>query len=120
MTDEEIKARMLAKAEKAIEQGLAERPAAKEMSLRDIEGLAVRVGGEVSAGVQEVLSEEVSQAHSKQEQPCPQCGARMQRRGEHIRRITTEAGTSDLERTYYECAGCGHHFFSTGHSLGVG
>ena len=113
MTDEEIKARMLAEAEKAIEQVLAARPAANQMSLRDIEGLAVRAGAAVSAGVQEVLSEEVSQMHSNQEQRCPQCGQRMQRRGEHVRQITTEAGTSHLERTYYECAGCGHHFFST-------
>jgi DNA-directed RNA polymerase subunit RPC12/RpoP len=120
MTDEEIKARILAKAEKAIEQVMADRPAAREMSLRDIESLAVRAGAAVSAGVQDELGEEVSQAYSNQEQRCPQCGGRMQRRGAHVRQITTEAGTSELERTYYECAGCGHHFFPPGHRLGIG
>jgi DNA-directed RNA polymerase subunit RPC12/RpoP len=120
MTDEELKARLLAEAEQAIEQVVGDRPATKAMSLRDIEGLAVRAGAVVSAGVQKVLSEEVSQAQRSQVQLCPQCGTRMQRRGAHGRQITTEAGTSDVERTYYECAGCGHHFFSTGRSLGIG
>ena len=117
MTDEEVKARLLAEAEKAIEQVVGSRPVAKTMSLRDIEGLAVQAGAAVSAGVQSVLSEEVSQAQCSQEQRCPECGGRMQRRGTNSRRITTEAGTSELERTYYACAACGHHFFPSGRSL---
>ena len=120
MTDEELKARLLAEAEKAIEQVVGRRPAGQTMSLRDIEGLAVRAGAVVSAGVQKVLSEEVSRAQRSQEQLCPECGTRMQRRGTHGRQITTEAGTSELERTYYECAACGHHFFPSGRSLGIG
>src|SRR6266568_5455771 len=120
MTDEEIKARLLAEAEKAIAQVVGDRPIGNQMTLRDIEGLAVRAGATVSAGVQKVLSEEVSQGQRSQAQMCPQCGERMQRRGTRIRPITTEAGTSELERTYYTCAGCGHHFFSSGRRLGVG
>ena len=120
MTDEEIKGRLLGEAEKAIERVVADRPAAEEMSLRDVEGLAVRVGAEMSASTQQVLSEEVSQAYREQAQSCAQCGTQMRRRGEHVRHITTEAGRSPLERTYYECAGCGHHFFPSGHGLGIG
>jgi hypothetical protein len=120
MTDDDIKARLLAEAEQAIEQVVGDRRSANQMTLRDIEGLAVRAGAAVSAGVQKVLSEEVSRAQRSQVQLCPQCGTRMQRRGARVRQITTEAGTSDLERTYYECVGCGHHFFSSGRRLGVG
>lgn len=120
MTEEEIKARLLAKAEKAIEQVMADRPAAREMSLQDIEGLAVRAGAALSQGVQEALAAEVSQAYSEPEQCCPECGERMQRRGGHVRQISSEAGTSELRRTYYECAACGHHFFSPGQRLGIG
>lgn len=120
MMDEELKARLLAEAEKAIEQVMGDRPATKDMSLRDIEGLAVRAGAAVSGGVQTVLSAEVSREQRTQAQVCPQCGTRMQRRGMHVRQITTEAGTSDVERAYYECAGCGHHFFSSGRRLGIG
>ncbi len=119
MTDEELKARLLAEAETAIEQVVANRRTGGQVSLREIEGLAVRAGAAVSAGVQTVLSEEVSQHQRSQEQRCPKCGKRMRSRGEHLRHITTEAGTSPLERTYYECAECGHHFFPSGHSVGV-
>ena len=61
MTDEELKARVLAEAEKAIEEVMANRAIGPQVSLREIEGLAVRAGGGVSVGVQTVWSEEVSQ-----------------------------------------------------------
>ncbi len=120
MTDEEIKARLLSEAEKAIEQVVSDRATANQRTLRDIESLAVRAGTAVSASVQKVLCEEVSQAQRSQGQLCPQCGTRMQRRGTHVRQITTEAGTSDLERTYYVCASCGQSFFPSGLGLGIG
>ncbi len=44
MTDEALKARLMAEAEKAIEQVMGDRPAASTITLRDIEGLAVRAG----------------------------------------------------------------------------
>jgi hypothetical protein len=120
MTDEEVKRRLLAEAEKAIDRVIADRPTAQTMRLRDVEGLAVRVGAEMSASTQEVLSEEVSQSYREQRQACPECGGQMRRRGEHVRHITTEAGSSPLERTYYECTGCGYHFFPSGRSVGTG
>jgi DNA-directed RNA polymerase subunit M/transcription elongation factor TFIIS len=120
MTDEEIKRRLLAEAEKAIDRVIADRPTAQSMRLRDVEGLAVRVGTDMSASTQKVLSEEASQRYREQGQACPQCGAQMRRRGEHVRQITTEAGSSPLERTYYECAECGHHFFPAGRGVGTG
>src|SRR5436309_10765542 len=101
MTNEELKARLLAEAEKAIEQVVAARAIGQNMGLRDIERLAVQVGAEMSAKTQTVLSEEVNQRYGEGEQRCRQCGERMRRRGEHVRHITTEAGTSPLERTYY-------------------
>jgi uncharacterized protein with PIN domain len=114
MTDEELSARLQAEAEKVIARLVLNRPAAEAMSLQEVERLAVQVGAELSAQAQQLLSEEVSQRYREREQVCPQCGARMRRRGEHVRHITTEAGTSRLERTYYECAECGHYFFPTG------
>jgi len=120
MTDEEIKRRLLAEAEKAIDRAVANRPTSQSMSLRELEGLAVQVGADMSASTQEVLIEEVSQRYREQEQICPRCGAQMGRRGEHIRHIMTEAGRSPVERTYYECSGCGHHFFPSGRGVEAG
>jgi hypothetical protein len=114
MTDEEIKVRILAQAEKAVDQVLAERPAVDKMTLRDIERLALQAGAQVSAEVQAALGAEGSQHHSSQEQSCEKCGAHMQRRGRHGRQVTTEAGTSRLERSYFVCPNCGHSFFPIG------
>ena len=93
---------MLTEAEKAIEEVMANRAIGPQVSLREIEGLAVQAGGGVSVGVQTVWSEEVSQRQRNQEQQCPKCGNRMRNRGEHTRHITTEAGTSPLTGIYYE------------------
>jgi hypothetical protein len=79
--------------------------------LRDIERLAVQAGTELSADVQKALGVEGSQGHSRQTQMCEQCGALMQRRGQHSRQVITEAGSSPLERAYFVCPSCGHSFF---------
>src|SRR5579859_5896884 len=114
MKDEELRARLLNEAEKAIDKVLADRPAADKITLRDIERLAVRAGAELSAGVQQALGVEGSQGQSCQEQRCEKCGTLMQRRGQHARQVITEAGRSRLERAYYVCPACGHSFFPLG------
>lgn len=119
MTDEELRARLQAGAEKAIDKVLGERPAADQITLRDIERLAVQAGAELSAEVQQALGEEGSQGHGEEE-VCPKCGSRMQRRGQAGRRVVTEAGSSQLERVYCVCPSCGYSFFPLRRGWGVG
>ena len=120
MTDEELRARLLAEAEKAIDKILAERPAADKITLRDIERLAVQAGTDLSAEIQQALGEEGSAGHNSKDEACPQCGGRMQRRGQQGRRVVTEAGSSQLERVYCVCPSCGYSFFPLRRGLGVG
>jgi hypothetical protein len=120
MTDEELRGRLLAEAEKAIDKVVAERPAANKITLRDIERLAVQAGTEISAEIQQALGNEGSVGHSNEEEVCPECGVRMQRRGQVKRRVVTEAGSSQLERLYCVCPGCGYSFFPLRRRLGVG
>ncbi len=120
MTEEELRARLLAEAEKAIDKVLAERPAAKKITLRDIERLAVQAGTELSAEIQQALGDEGSQGHNSGEERCPECGNRMQRRGQQGRRVVTEAGSSQLERVYCVCPSCGYSFFPLRRRLGAG
>jgi uncharacterized protein with PIN domain len=119
MTDEELRARLLGEAEKAINKVLVERPAREQITLRDIERLAVQAGMEWSAEIQQALTDEGSQVQNSQEARCPECGQRMQRRGQVVRRVVTEAGSSQLERVYCVCPSCGYSFFPLRHSLGV-
>jgi hypothetical protein len=120
MTDEELRAHLLAEAEKTIDKVLAERPAADKITLRDIERLAVQAGTDLSAEVQQALGAEGSEGHNREEELCPKCGSRMQRRGQQGRRVVTEAGSSHLERVYCVCASCGYSFFPLRRGVGLG
>jgi hypothetical protein len=82
MIDEELRARLLTEAEKAIDKVLAERPSTDKITLRDIERLAVQAGTEISAEIQQALGDEGSVGHSNEEEICPECSAGMQRRGQ--------------------------------------
>ena len=120
MIEEELRARLLREAEKAIDKVLVERPSAAKITLREIEQLAVQAGAEISAEIQQALGEQGSEGHSRQAEVCPKCGTRMQRRGQVERRVVTEAGSSQLERVYCVCPGCGYSFFPLRRGLGVG
>ena len=120
MSEEELRARLLAEAEKALDKILAERPAADKITLRDIERLAVQAGTALSAEIQQALGEAGSVGHSRGEEVCPKCGSRMQRRGQVRRRVVTEAGSSQIERVYCVCVSCGYSFFPLRRGLGVG
>jgi hypothetical protein len=120
MIDEELRARLLTEAEKAIDKVLAERPSTDKITLGDIERLAVQAGTEISAEIQQALGDEGSVGHSNEEEICPECGARMQRRGQQGRRVVTEAGSSQFVRVYCECPSCGYSFFPLRRGLGVG
>jgi hypothetical protein len=114
MSEEELKARLMAEAEKAIDKVLAEKTPAGKISLTEIERLAVRSGEEFKTEVLKALAGEDSTARREHEQACPKCGTRMQRRGQRKRTIVTEAGSSAVERAYYVCPGCGTALFPPG------
>jgi DNA-directed RNA polymerase subunit RPC12/RpoP len=114
MNKDELKARLLAKAEKAIDEMLAEKPASGTMSLADIERLALKSGAVLEAEVLEALGHDEAEVDQTGEQICERCGSRMQRRGVHRRQVMTEAGPTTVERAYYVCPGCGASLFPPG------
>jgi hypothetical protein len=114
MTRDELKARLLAEAEKAIDELLAEKPAAGTTGLNAIERLARKGGAQFEASVLKEFGYEELEADNRVEQVCERCGRRMQRRGTHHRQVVTEAGATRLERAYYVCPGCGASLFPPG------
>jgi len=109
----ELKARLKAEAEVAIEQLLAKRKAPGEASLADIE----QVVRAASQQWEQALTAELL-AESAAELPawptCPQCGQKMKNKGKRQRRVVTETGEVEIERHYYHCAACGQGFFPPG------
>jgi NADH pyrophosphatase NudC (nudix superfamily) len=99
----ELKARMMAEAEKVIERMLAEREKKKELQLSDIERMA-RVAGEQ---MMERFANEMAAEEGQQESTfCPGCGRKMRYKGHKARDVATEAGEVRLERAYYYCPQC--------------
>jgi len=114
MTDEELRARLLAEAEKAINDLLAEKPADNKMTLTDIERLVGRMGQQVQAKVLEELGQASREAQNAEAPVCERCGSRMQRRGTRPRQVISEVGEMTLKRDYYVCPGCGASLFPPG------
>ena len=114
MTEEELRARLLAEADKAINDLLAEKPADKAMTLSDIERLVLRLGQQVQANALKELAQASQVAHPTEAPVCERCGGRMQRRGVRPRQVVTEVGEMRLERAYYVCPGCGACLFPPG------
>ncbi len=114
MAEEDLRARLLAEAERAINAMLAEKPADKTMTLSDIEQLVLRLGQQVQANVLKELAHASQVAQNTEAPVCEHCGRRMQRRGIRPRQVVTEVGEMTLERAYYLCPGCGASLFPPG------
>lgn len=104
--DAELETRLRAKAEAAIAKALAARALPAEASLADIERVALQAGREIEQAIAQALAEE-SAAELPAWPDCPHCGQKLKNKGKRRRRIATEAGEVDVERTYYHCADCG-------------
>ena len=109
----ELKARLLAEAEAAIEKLLAERVTPGEASLADIERVALTAGQQLEEAIATALA-----AESALELPpwpkCPQCQQKLTNKGKRKRRVVTEVGELEVERTYYYCPACRRGLFPPG------
>jgi NADH pyrophosphatase NudC (nudix superfamily) len=98
--------------------GMAEwRQQHPKATLREIEREVMRRTGELQAK----LMEEIAQASAAADWEegaaprCPECGAEMERRGEHGRSLQAAGGGEvSLKRAYAVCPRCGAEFFPPG------
>jgi hypothetical protein len=114
MIPEELKAHLMAEAEKAIETLLARKPKAEDITLSDIERLAVQGGTNFREAVLASLVSESSAAGTAAEHTCPHCGQTMHYKGRRAKDVVTEAGEVRVERDYYYCAHCRRGVFPPG------
>lgn len=113
LTDEELKGQMMAEAEAAIDRVLGEKRGAEEITLSEIEELAIAAREAIGARIAAVLVEASTEEGS--EQPaCPECGAKMRYKGHKTRWVVSEAGEVKVKRAYYHCGACGRGLFPPG------
>lgn len=108
-----LKARLMAKAEAAIDEALATRVPPHEAKLADIEHSAMRLGQALAQALAAELTAE-SAAVVTDSPLCPQCGRRMRAKGKRRRTLVLETGDVTIERRYYHCAACQTGFFPPG------
>ena len=114
----ELKARLLAQAEAAIDEVLAEKKAPEVASLADIEQVALQAGQRLEEAITTELLEASGQALTASWPTCPTCGSRLLAKGKRPRRVVTEAGEAVILRDYYYGRHCRTGIFPPGCALG--
>ena len=111
--DDELKKRLMAQAEAAIDQMLNTRKPTDEITLTEIEQLARVMGEQVMQYVTDGL---VKASEDKQDPTlcCPDCGKRLHYKGKKDKPIVTETGETTVRRTYYYCPQCRKGIFPPG------
>ena len=107
---DELKAKLLAEAERALEKMLSDERVSQQMTLNEIEDVI----GDLESDFRQRVLREVMGDQEEQTKMCPDCGGRLRNKGKHSKRLVTLRGEVDLERSYYQCETCGKGVFPPG------
>lgn len=102
----ELKARLLAKAEVAIDELLAHQPAPETASLAEIEQVVLKAGHQIEQSLTRALLVESGTVVASRWPTCRRCGRRLQAKGKRKRQVVTQTGEVELRRDYYHCRVC--------------
>ena len=104
---DDLKAKLLAQAEAAIEQMLSDERLSEAMTMSEIEGLV----GASEADFRQRALEEIIAIQQENAKTCPLCGSSLRNKGKRKKRVVTLRGESEIERTYYHCETCQQGYF---------
>jgi len=104
---EALKQRLLREYGAVLDEVLAKRAPDEEITLEEIEALALETRGKVGEQVTAALSEVMVW----QEVVCADCGDKMQHKGVRTKQVVTMSGEVKLRSPYYYCPVC-HTGFS--------
>jgi len=104
---EELKTRLLARAEATIERMLGDGRVSDRMTLSEIE----QVIGESGADFRQAALEEMVSMQGEHPSQCPVCAGRLQNRGKRKKQLISLQGETTVERNYYRCQECGRGYF---------
>jgi uncharacterized protein with PIN domain len=105
-----LKARLMAKAEAAIDKMLADERVGEAMTMSSIEAVVGKSESEFGqAALEEIIAMQKSSTKT-----CPMCGERLLNKGKQRRQVVRLRGEVMLERPYFECPGCRKGYFPPG------
>ena len=105
-----VKARLMAKAEAAIDKMLADERVSETMTMSNIEAVV----GKSETDFRQAALEEIIAMQKSSAKTCPLCGSKLVNKGKQQRRVVSLRGEVKLARTYYECPGCRKGYFPPG------
>jgi hypothetical protein len=111
---EKAKERLLAKAERVIDDLLAWDGATEKPTLADIEDVILRLRKELGA---EMAAEVIAMQEGNRPIPgpaCAECGKEMRYKGQKKNSVESRVGNVELKRGYYHCPECGEGSFPPG------
>ncbi len=109
----DLKARLMVQLEATIEQLIAQQPPSDKITLSEMERLVKHAGSEMEAQIMQALIE-AHEMPASERLLCPECQQPMRNKGRQRRKVVTEAGEIEVERTYYYCEQCHVGFFPPG------
>jgi hypothetical protein len=115
---EKARERLLAKAERLIDELMAWDDTTEKPTLTDIEDVVLRIRKKLG---EEMAAEVIAMQEESRPVPgpeCPQCGKEMRYKGEKGNSVESRVGSLRLERGYYRCPECGEGSFPPGQATG--
>jgi YgiT-type zinc finger domain-containing protein len=104
---EELKTKLLAKAEATIDELLKDERLHEKMTLSEIE----QVVGQSEADFRQAALEEIIALQQETPTSCPLCGGQLANKGKRRKQVVSLRGETAIERTYYQCQQCGRGYF---------
>lgn len=104
---DDLKAKLLAQAEAAIDKVLSDKRLSEQMTLSEIEAV---VGGS-EADFRQGALEEIIATQEADMKTCPLCGGALRNKGKRKKRVVTLRGECEIERSYYHCETCQRGYF---------
>lgn len=109
-TKDDLKAKLLAQAEAAIDKMLSDERLNNHMTLSDIEAVV----GMSEADFSQRTLEEIIAMQQESVKRCPLCESQLRNKGKRKKQVVTLRGESEIERTYYQCETCQRGYFPPG------
>lgn len=104
---EELRAKLLARAEAAIDEMLQDDHLHEKMTLSEIEQMV----GEAEADFRQAALEEIIAIQQEKPDHCPLCSGRLENKGQRNKQVISLRGETSIKRRYYQCQQCGHGYF---------
>lgn len=107
---EALRAKLLARAEAAIDEMLKDERLHEKMTLSEIE----QIIGRSEADFRQAALEEIIARQQDTPSHCRLCGGQLENKGKRSKQVISVRGETSIERTYYQCQQCERGYFPPG------